>query len=147
MLLWQLYQNVSSLSSIKSKRCCTNWISITRFVALVEVGSSLLTSILRREYVFRDHIRKGDHLPLWKVSPNVANPFPTCSKKLSSQGWTELLEGKILPTPRHWQYTLTSIPTLLVQRRLRWFGHAARRLESELIKNLLLPTPQVEQTN
>ncbi len=28
---------------------------------------------------------------------------------------------------------LTSIPALLVQRRLRWFGHAARRPEGELI--------------
>ncbi len=37
--------------------------------------------------------------------------------------------------------SLTSIPALLVQRRLRWFGHAARRLEGELIKDLLLPTP------
>ncbi len=36
---------------------------------------------------------------------------------------------------------LTSIPVLLVQRRLRWFAHAARRLESELVKDLLLPTP------
>ncbi len=35
---------------------------------------------------------------------------------------------------------LASIPTLLVQRRLRWFGHAARRPEGELIKDLLLPT-------
>ncbi len=35
----------------------------------------------------------------------------------------------------------TSIPALLVQRRLqRWFGHAARRPEGELIKDLLLPT-------
>ncbi len=30
---------------------------------------------------------------------------------------------------------------LLVQRMLRWFGHAARRPEGELIKDLLLPTP------
>ncbi len=36
---------------------------------------------------------------------------------------------------------LTSIPALLVQRRLRWFGHAARRAGGELIKDLLLPTP------
>ncbi len=36
---------------------------------------------------------------------------------------------------------LTSIPTLLMQRRLRWFSHAVRRRESELIKDLLLPTP------
>ncbi len=36
---------------------------------------------------------------------------------------------------------LTSILALLVQKRLRWFGHAARRLEGELIKDLLLPTP------
>ncbi len=34
---------------------------------------------------------------------------------------------------------LTSI--LLVLRRHRWFGHAARRPENELIKDLLLPTP------
>ncbi len=37
--------------------------------------------------------------------------------------------------------SLTSIPALLVQRRLRWFGHVARRPEGELIKDLLLPTP------
>ncbi len=36
---------------------------------------------------------------------------------------------------------LTSIPALFVQRMLRWFGHAARRPEGELIKDLLLPTP------
>ncbi len=37
--------------------------------------------------------------------------------------------------------SLTSILALLVQRRLRWFGHAARRPEGELIKDLLLLTP------
>ncbi len=37
--------------------------------------------------------------------------------------------------------SLTSIPALLVQRRLPWFGHAARRPEGELFKDLLLPTP------
>ncbi len=36
---------------------------------------------------------------------------------------------------------LTSIPALLVQGGFRWFGHAARRPEGELIKDLLLPTP------
>ncbi len=36
---------------------------------------------------------------------------------------------------------LTSIPALLVQRRLRWFGHAAKRPEGVQIKDLLLPTP------
>ncbi len=36
---------------------------------------------------------------------------------------------------------LTRILALLVQTRLRWFGHAARRPERELIKELLLPTP------
>ncbi len=36
---------------------------------------------------------------------------------------------------------LTSIPALFVQRRLRWFGHAARRPEVELIKDLLILTP------
>ncbi len=30
---------------------------------------------------------------------------------------------------------------MLVQRRLRLFGHAARRPEGKLIKDLLLPTP------
>ncbi len=33
------------------------------------------------------------------------------------------------------------IPAQLVQRWLRWFGHAARRPEGELIKDLLLSTP------
>ncbi len=32
---------------------------------------------------------------------------------------------------------LTSIPVELVQRRLRWFGHAARHPDGELIKHLL----------
>ncbi len=36
---------------------------------------------------------------------------------------------------------LTSIPPLVVQRRLRWFGYAVGRPEGELIKDLLLPTP------
>ncbi len=36
---------------------------------------------------------------------------------------------------------LTSILALLVYRRLRWFSHAARRPDDELIKDLLLPTP------
>ncbi len=36
---------------------------------------------------------------------------------------------------------LTSIPVQFVQRRLRWFGHTARRPEGELIKDLLLSTP------
>ncbi len=36
---------------------------------------------------------------------------------------------------------LASTPALLVQRRLRWFGHAARRPEVELTKGLLLPKP------
>ncbi len=35
---------------------------------------------------------------------------------------------------------LTNIPALLVQRRLRWFGHALRCPDGELIKDLLLPT-------
>ncbi len=35
---------------------------------------------------------------------------------------------------------LISIPALLMQRRLHWFGHAARPPEGELIKDLLLPT-------
>ncbi len=41
----------------------------------------------------------------------------------------------------HRRLCLTSIPALRVQRRLHWFGHAARRAEGELIKDLLLPTP------
>ncbi len=36
---------------------------------------------------------------------------------------------------------LASIPTQLVQRRLCWFGHAARRPEDELIRSLRLPKP------
>ncbi len=35
---------------------------------------------------------------------------------------------------------LASISVLFVQRRLRWFGNAARSPERELIKDLLLPT-------
>ena len=36
---------------------------------------------------------------------------------------------------------LLSIPEILVQRRLRWFGHAARRPGGEIIRDVLLPTP------
>ncbi len=36
---------------------------------------------------------------------------------------------------------IASIPALLVQRQLRWFGHAARHPKGELIKDLLLPKP------
>ncbi len=36
---------------------------------------------------------------------------------------------------------LTSTSSQLVQRRLRWFGHAARRPNGEMIRDLLLPTP------
>ncbi len=36
---------------------------------------------------------------------------------------------------------LASIPAMLVQRRLLWFDHAARRPNGELIKDLFLPTP------
>ncbi len=35
----------------------------------------------------------------------------------------------------------TSLPPKFVQRRLRWFGHAAKRPEGKLIKGLFLPTP------
>ncbi len=36
---------------------------------------------------------------------------------------------------------LTSIPAQFVLRRLRWFVHAARRPEGELIKDQILPKP------
>ncbi len=36
---------------------------------------------------------------------------------------------------------LTSIPARLVPKRFRWFGHASRRPDGELIKDLCLPTP------
>ncbi len=42
---------------------------------------------------------------------------------------------------------LTSIPALLVQRRLRWLGHAVRRPEGELIEGLLPHTSHVAQTS
>ncbi len=35
----------------------------------------------------------------------------------------------------------TSKPALFAQRSLRWFGHAARLLEDELIRDARLPTP------
>ncbi len=52
--------------------------------------------------MLRDDSRKGDSLPFLKVSSCIANVSFTCSEKASSQGWTELLEGKILLTSRHW---------------------------------------------
>lgn len=35
--------------------------------------------------------------------------------------------------------SLRPLPPVLLQRRLRWFGHAARRPEGELIRDVLLP--------
>ncbi len=40
---------------------------------------------------------------------------------------------------------LTSKPALFVQRRLRWFGHAAKRTEIEFIRDLLLPIPPEDE--
>ncbi len=40
---------------------------------------------------------------------------------------------------RRLRHCLVSILALLVQRRLRWFGHAVINPEGELIKDLLLP--------
>ena len=34
---------------------------------------------------------------------------------------------------------LLPLPPVLLQRRLRWFGHAARRTEGELIRDVFLP--------
>ncbi len=43
-----------------------------------------------------------------------------------------------VPSVEQWRrLRLTSIP--LVQRRLRWFGNAARRPDGDLNKDLLLP--------
>ncbi len=40
----------------------------------------------------------------------------------------------------HRRLCFTSIPALLLQRRLRWFDHAAKLPEGELIKDLFFPT-------
>ncbi len=42
---------------------------------------------------------------------------------------------------------LTSLPVQVVQRRLRWVGHAERRYEGEVIRDLLLPTPPEDLDN
>ncbi len=57
----------------------------------------------------------------------------------SVSGQHSLYPGGFLPSvePRRRLY-LISMPALLV---LLWFGHAARRADDELIKDLLLPTP------
>ncbi len=39
------------------------------------------------------------------------------------------------------QYAIKNHLFALLQRRRLWFGHAARRPEGDLIKDLLLPTP------
>ncbi len=68
--------------------------------------------------------------------------FPLANLNMTTgitQGHMQLLTANF---PLHvLRVCLTSIPALLVQRRLRWFGHAARRAEGELIKELFLPTP------
>ncbi len=46
-----------------------------------------------------------------------------------------------MPSAELWRhFRFTRIQALHVQRRLRWFGHAARRPDGELIKDLLLHT-------
>ncbi len=52
-----------------------------------------------------------------------------------------ILHMRRVPLVELWhRLCLTSIPTQLVQRTLRWFGHAARRLDGELIRDHLLST-------
>ncbi len=53
----------------------------------------------------------------------------------------------LLPTVSCFSATTTEkckiwkIKALVVQRRLRWFGYAARRPDGELIKDIILPIP------
>ncbi len=63
---------------------------------------------------------------LWSWERALATLEPT----------TALVKPQPLPT-----LNLVSMPALLMQRGLRWFGHAARHPKRELIKDLLLPTP------
>ncbi len=46
--------------------------------------------------------------------------------------------GRVSSVEPRRRLCLTSIPALLVQRRFRWLGHAARHPDGELIKGLLL---------
>ncbi len=55
--------------------------------------------------------------------------------------WIRTVRGYVPSVELRRRLRLTSKPALLVQRRLRWFGYAARRPEGELIKGLPLPTP------
>ncbi len=41
------------------------------------------------------------------------------------------------------QLHLRAVPPVLLQRRLRWFGHAARRLAGEIIREVINPEPPV----
>ncbi len=47
----------------------------------------------------------------------------------------------VLPVDLQRRLFLTNMPAQLVQRSLRWFGHAARLPEDELIRVARLPTP------
>ncbi len=48
-----------------------------------------------------------------------------------------------VPSVKLWlRLCLSCIPTLLVQRKLHWLGHAARRPDSELSTDLLLTQPR-----
>ena len=46
---------------------------------------------------------------------------------------------RVSTTTLHRRLNLRPLPPVLLQRRLRWFEHAARRPEGELIRNVLLP--------
>ncbi len=37
--------------------------------------------------------------------------------------------------------SLRALPSVLLQRRLRWFGHASRRAPGEIIRDVICPTP------
>ncbi len=77
----------------------------------------------------------------WKqcVNREVSRPM----KGRLTTSTTKVRYSDRVPTVElgHW---LTCIREQLIERRFRWFGHAPRRSESELIRDLFLSTPPFE---
>ncbi len=72
-------------------------------------------------------------------------PFERISEVFDNDSIRRILHMRhrdcVLTAKLQYHIPLISIPAQLVGRRLRLFGHAARRPDGEPIKGLLLPTP------
>ena len=84
-----------------------------------------------------------DDPPLWLRNVATSSGWPTKDWSVRQQFLRYILRchrvDRVPTTTLRRRLNLRPLPTVLLQRRLRWFGNAARRPEGELIRDVLLP--------